>query len=167
MRSLFSSRRQNMSQKILIPLDGSVLGEAALHHVEEMTSLLGLESKIEVTLFQVITLLTYAVTTGADAVEIPYTVDELDQMKDQAMDYLRNAAECLEGKGVPVKCEVVFGTSPCDEIIKAETKFEADLVAMSTHGRHGITRLAFGSVADKVLRKSTVPVLTVRMQHDS
>ena len=152
-----------MSQKFLIPLDGSAAGETALHHVEEMVSKLALGSKVEVILFQVITLLTYAVATGDEAVEIPYTSSELEQMKVQAIDYLRNTAECLEGKGITVRCEVAFGTSSAEEIIKAEAEVEADLVAMSTHGRHGITRWAFGSVTDKVLRGSKVPVLTVRM----
>jgi len=152
-----------MSQKFLIPLDGSVLGEAALHHVEEMVSALALESKVEVILFQVVTLLTYAVATGDEAVEIPYTPSELEQIKAQAMDYLGKAAECLEGKGVTVRCEVAFGTSSAEEIIKAEAEVKADLVAMSTHGRHGITRLAFGSVTDKVLRGGNAPVLIVRM----
>ena len=152
-----------MSQKILIPLDGSALGEAALHHVEEVVSKLALGGKVEVILFQVITLLTYAVATGDEAVEIPYTAGELEQMKVQAMDYLSKTAECLEGKGVTVRCEVAFGTSSAEEIIKVEDEVEADLVAMSTHGRHGITRWAFGSVADKVIRGSKVPVLIVRM----
>lgn len=152
-----------MSQKILIPLDGSTLGEVALHHVEEMVSKLALGSKVEVILFQVITLLTYAVTAGDEAVEIPYTASELEQIKARAMDYLSKAAECLEGKGVTVRCEVAFGTSSAEEILKAEGEVEADLVAMSTHGRHGITRWAFGSVTDKVLRGSKVPVLIVRM----
>ena len=152
-----------MSQKILVPLDGSTLGEAALYHVEEMVSNLALEGKVEVILFQAITLLTYAVATGDEAVEIPYTPNELEQIKVQAMDYLGKAAECLEGKGVTVRCKVAFGTSSAEEIIKAEAEVEADLVAISTHGRHGITRWAFGSVTDKVLRGSKVPVLIVRM----
>ena len=153
-----------MSEKILIPLDGSTLGEAALRYVEERTSKLMLGKKTEVILFQVITLLTYAVATGDEAVEIPYTPSELEQMKVQAIDYLRKTAECLEGKGITVRCEVAFGTSSAEEIIKVEAEVEADLVAMSTHGRHGITRWAFGSVTDKVLRGSKVPVLIVRMQ---
>ena len=49
-----------------------------------------------------------------------------------------------------------------DEIIKAEEDVNADLVAMSTHGRAGISRWGFGSVTDKVLRGGKVPVLMVR-----
>jgi len=152
-----------MSQKILIPLDGSLLGETALHHVKEMISELELESKVEVILFQAITSLTYAVTAGDEAVEIPYTAVELEQVREQAMEYLKKTAEYLEDNGIPVRCEVAIGTSSAEEIIAAENTLKADLVAMSTHGRHGITRWAFGSVADKVLRGSTVPVLIVRM----
>ncbi len=152
-----------MSQKILIPLDGSSLGETALHHVNEMISDLELESKVEVVLFQAITSLTYAVAAGDEAVEIPYTAVELEQVKAQSMEYLKKTAEHFEDKGVAVHCEVAIGTSSAEEIIAAESEFKVDLVAMSTHGRHGITRWAFGSVADKVLRGSTTPVLIVRM----
>jgi nucleotide-binding universal stress UspA family protein len=153
-----------MSQKILLPLDGSVFGEAALHHVEELVSRLALEGKLEVILFQAFTSLTRTVAVGDEETTVTsYTESELERIKARAMDYLNKAAECLRGKGIPVRCEVTFGGSSAEEIIKAEDEFKADLVAMSTHGRHGITRWAFGSVTDKVLRKGTTPVLLVRV----
>ncbi|MBW2631953.1 MAG: universal stress protein [Deltaproteobacteria bacterium] len=151
-----------MSEKILIPLDGSTLGEAALRYVEERTSKLALGKKTEVVLFQVITPVTYTVVAG-ESVEIPYTESELEQIKKMAMDYLSEAGKDLKSKGAVVECKVAFGTSSADEIIKAEGEVKADLVAMSTHGRHGITRWAFGSVTDKVLRGGKIPVLMVRM----
>ena len=50
-----------------------------------------------------------------------------------------------------------------EEIIKAAEEINADLIAMSTHGRSGLSRWAFGSVTDKVLRRGgRVPILTVR-----
>jgi nucleotide-binding universal stress UspA family protein len=49
-----------------------------------------------------------------------------------------------------------------DEIIKVAQDIKADLIAMSTHGRSGLGRWALGSITDKVLRESPVPVLTVR-----
>lgn len=152
-----------MSEKILIPLDGSALGEAALRHVEERVSKLALGKKTEVVLFQVITSLTHTVAAGDSAVEIPYTESELEQIKKRTMDYLNEAGEGLRGKGAVVECKVVFGTSSAGEIIKAEEEVGADMVAMSTHGRHGLSRWAFGSVTDKVLRGGKVPVLMVRM----
>ena len=53
-------------------------------------------------------------------------------------------------------------TSSAEEIIKAEADLDVDLIAMSTHGRRGISRWAFGSVTEKVLRGGSVPVLVVR-----
>ena len=60
-----------------------------------------------------------------------------------------------------MKCKVAFG-KVAEEIIKAEDEIKADLVAISTHGRSGLDRWAFGSVTDRILRWGTVPVLMVR-----
>jgi nucleotide-binding universal stress UspA family protein len=152
-----------MSEKILIPLDGSIFGEAALRYVEERLPILAQEKKTEVILLQVITSLSHIVTSGEAAVKVPYTESELEQIKQKSIDYLNGAGEGLKSKGAVVKCEVKVGTSSANEIIKAEEEFGADLVAMSTHGRHGLSRWAFGSVTDKVLREGTVPVLLVRI----
>ncbi|MBN2179034.1 MAG: universal stress protein [Deltaproteobacteria bacterium] len=152
-----------MSEKILIPLDGSIFGEAALRYIEKRLSRLEEEKKTEVVLLQVITTLAHIVPSGEAAVKVPYTESELEQIKKQSIDYLNEAGEDLKSKGVVVKCEVKFGTSSANEIIKAEEEFGADLVAMSTHGRHGLSRWAFGSVTDKVLREGKVPVLLVRI----
>ncbi len=83
-------------------------------------------------------------------------------MKNAATDYLNNVSDGLRNKKVTVMCKVSVSVNPADEIIKAEVEVNADLVAMSTHGRSGISRFAVGSVADKVLRGGTVPVLMVR-----
>ena len=153
-----------MSERILIPLDGSELGEAALRYVEGLVSRLTSGAKVEVTLFHVITTLTHAVDIrgGGAGVTVPYTESELEQMKSKAMEYLNEVAEGLIGKGATVTFKVAVGQAPAEEIIKAEEEVNADLVAMSTHGRAGITRWAFGSVTDKVLRGGKVPVLMVR-----
>ncbi|HOO91663.1 MAG TPA: universal stress protein, partial [Syntrophales bacterium] len=117
-----------MSEKILIPLDGSPLGEEALHYIERRVSEQSLGKNTEVILFQVITSLTHTFVAGETAVEIPYTEEEMDRIKKRAMDYLTKASECLRSKGVIVKCEAVFGTSSANEIIKAEEELGADLV---------------------------------------
>ncbi len=152
-----------MSEKILIPLDGSIFGEAALRYVEERLSRLAQGKETEVVLLQVITSLAHIVTSGESAVKVPYTESELEQIKMRAIDYLNEAGEGLKSKGAVVKCEVKVGTSSANEIIKAEEEFGADLVAMSTHGRHGLSRWAFGSVTERVLRGGKVPVLMVRV----
>ena len=155
-----------MSERILIPLDSSKVGEAALHYVEELVSRLSPGAKVEVTLFRVITTLRHTVDIphGGTGVTVPYTESELEQMKVKAIEYLQEVGEGLISKGATVHFKVAIGQSSAEEIIKAEKEYNADLVAMSTHGRAGISRWAFGSVTDKVLRGGKVPVLMVRAE---
>lgn len=62
-----------------------------------------------------------------------------------------------------VKHEIVVEIGePADSIVAAEKSLEADLVVMATHGRRGLARIVLGSVVERVLRASSVPVLTVR-----
>jgi len=154
-----------MSERILIPLDGSELGEAALRYIEDLVSRISSEKKVEITLFHVVTALTHDVRIkggGAGSITVPYSESDLERMKTDAMKYLDKAGENLKSKGASVSAKVATGQNPADEIIKAEEEINADLVAMSTHGRAGISRWAFGSVTDKVLRGGKVPVLMVR-----
>ena len=150
-----------MFEKILVPLDGSKVGEAALPCVEELVSKLPPALKVEVTLFQVVSSLTHFIVAGEAGVQIPYTEQEMGQIKTKALDYLNKVGEGLRGKGAVVKAEVSTGDA-ADEISKAADEIGADLVAMSTHGRSGLSRWAFGSVTDKVLRGGNKPVLMVR-----
>ena len=159
-----------MSERILIPLDGSKLGEAALHYVEDLAYKISPGRKVEVTLFHVVTTLKHDVHIsggGAGTITVPYNESELEQMKADAMKYLEGVGENLRKKGATVLSKVAIGQNPADEIIKAEGEVNADFVAMSTHGRAGISRWAFGSVTDKVLRGGKVPVLMVRAGKDT
>lgn len=58
----------------------------------------------------------------------------------------------------------VFPGIPYDEIIKRALEFNADLIVLGTHGRTGLDHVLFGSTAEKVVRKSPVPVMTIRIQ---
>ncbi|MFC2013636.1 universal stress protein [Chloroflexota bacterium] len=149
-----------MYERILVPLDGSKVGEAALPHVEDLVSKLVPKVKVEVTLIQVLSP-THWVVAGEAGAPISYTAEELEQIKQKAMDYLDKAGENLRGEGAIVKTRVSIGDAT-NEILKATGEINADLVAMSTHGRSGLSRWAFGSVTDRVLRAETIPVLTVR-----
>jgi nucleotide-binding universal stress UspA family protein len=98
---------------------------------------------------------------GEASVPVPYTESELEAIKQKAKEYLEKIGEGLRGKGAIVKTEVVTGKA-AEEIIKVTDEINASLVAMSTHGRSGLSRWAFGSVTAKVLRGGSVPVLMVR-----
>jgi nucleotide-binding universal stress UspA family protein len=149
-----------MREKILLPLDGSKVGEAAMPHVENLVTKLLPEPKVEVVLLQVLSISHYVVAGEATA-RVPYTEGEIDQMKKQATKYLREAAAVLKDKGATTKVKVVIGDA-ADEILKAADEMNANIIAMSTHGRSGFSRLAFGSVAEKVLRNGNRPVLVVK-----
>jgi len=67
--------------------------------------------------------------------------------------------------GVPHETLLHYG-SPADETIRAANEVKADLIVMATHARHGISHLVLGSVTEKVVRESSCPVLTVRMEEN-
>jgi nucleotide-binding universal stress UspA family protein len=69
------------------------------------------------------------------------------------------ASSVLAGVDYEIRIEV---GDAGETILAMETRLPADLVVMATHGRHGVTRLVMGSVAERVVRESTVPVLTIR-----
>ena len=155
-----------MAKKILIPLDGSVIGEAALRYVEEMISNLGLGGGVDVILIHVLIAPIQNISYGQNiSLETTLTYEEIEEMRQKALKYLEESGERLRSAGVDVKYEVLIRNtsgSSAEDIIKAEEDLDVDLVAMSTHGRRGISRWAFGSVTEKVLRGGNVPVLVVR-----
>ena len=155
-----------MYERILVPLDGSKVGETALPLIEELVSKLPPEPKVEVTLFRVVSSLTHWVVAGETSVPVSYTEKEMEIIKEKANEYLDKAGEGLKSKGATVKTKVSTGNA-ADEILKAADEINADLVAMSTHGRSGIGRWAFGSVTDKVLRDGIVPILTIRAPEEA
>ena len=150
-----------MAEKILVPLDGSKVGEAALKAVENLIPKFNPGTGIEVTLLQVITSMTHYVMAGDAGVQVLYTNGEMNQIRSEATDYLKKAGETLVKLGAIINFKVITG-SAADEILKTAEEIHADLIAMSTHGRSGIRRLALGSVTEKVLRASNRPVLVVR-----
>ncbi len=150
-----------MREKILLPLDGSKTGEAALPYVEELVTKFLPEPKVEVILMQVLSSLSHYVIAGEATARIPYTPEEIEMMKKQAGKYLRKVAADLKEKGATTKIIVAVGDD-AEEIIKTADELNVDIIAMSTHGRSGISRWVFGSVTDKILRGGNRPVLVVK-----
>ncbi len=141
-----------MFKKILVPLDGSELSESALTNVIDIT----MDCRaLEVILMRIREPLDPNVIGTLDA----KVAVELDQAyREEAVRYLDKVVETLKEKGIKAKTEILSG-NPAEEIIKYSQKNNVDLIIMSTRGRSGISRLVFGSVAEKVIRNSTVPVL--------
>jgi nucleotide-binding universal stress UspA family protein len=145
-----------MYKKILVPLDGSDLAECALQHVKAIA--IGCNVP-EVVLLRVVEP-TYI---GADALSASSVVfsNLLEQIQQEADNYIKAITqEFSNDSGINAQSMLLFG-SAADEIMKYALKSGVDLIVMTTHGRSGITRWLFGSVADRVSHHSTVPVLLI------
>lgn len=150
-----------MFKHVLVPLDGSKVGEAALPVIDQLCDKLATGTEVEITLLGVITLLRHWVVVGEASAPVSYTEDEMELIKQRVMNYLNTTAESVSCKGVKVNSLIRTGNA-ADEILKTANEIGADLIAMSTHGRSGLRRLAFGSITDKVLHGASIPVLMVR-----
>ena len=156
-----------MAERILVPLDGSTYSEAAVEYVNRFMTKVCPSEEVTVILLHVVgmgapSIEMTGVTGGMGIPEGPYDPSWLENIKAESSNYLEGAAKKLKGKNLAVQTKIVTGTSPAEEIIQAEHDLECDLVVMATHGRSGLSRWAFGSVIEKVLRGGTVPVLLVR-----
>ena len=151
------------SRTLLVPLDGSELAESVLPHVEALTKQRGAES-VEVVLIRVRE--APFITVDYPEASMPLTWEEhvehiKSSFKDGCERYLQGVAKRLSDAGLNVRSDVLMG-EPADEIISYATKHPFNLIAMSTHGRSGPKRWAYGSVADKVLHGVTSPIFLVR-----
>jgi nucleotide-binding universal stress UspA family protein len=155
-----------MEERILVPLDGTEVGEAVLPKLETLVlkSVPGMEA--EVTLLRVIPIVNYNVLTTDERAQLPYTESDQKELDKNAHDYLEKVAGKLRSRGFRVNTMVKTGPT-AEEIVKAAHETDADLIAMSTHGRSGIIRWAIGSVTDKVIRlEGKIPVLALHATKD-
>ncbi|MBI4674512.1 MAG: universal stress protein [Chloroflexi bacterium] len=146
-----------MYKKILAPLDGSETSEAVLAHVRALAQYTG----AEVVLLRVVTQPAYESVFG-DTVLLPTAPPpEESGNRAHAEGYLQRVAFDHFPQEVQVTCEVSSGPI-AETILDYASAIEADLIAMSTHGRSGLARMVIGSVADEIVRRSHLPVLLVR-----
>ena len=138
-----------MYDEILFPTDGSDGAETALDHA------LDLAETYDATVHVLFVLDTDYLGRGA-AEATPG--DSLRAMGEQAVD---ETVERVTGRGVDAVGTVREG-EPYREIVEYAADLEDGLIVMGTHGRRGLDRFLLGSVTEKVVRLSPVPVLTVR-----
>jgi len=137
-----------MFKRMLVPLDGSSLAEAVLPQVQDLVKALGAE-------VFVLRVAAAHVFPGVDPTE-----KEVDVVQ-KAEAYVTEVADRLRTAGILVHSSVRYGEA-AEEILGHIRDNAIDLVAMSTHGRSGLSRLVMGSVAEQVVRHATVPVLLMR-----
>jgi nucleotide-binding universal stress UspA family protein len=141
-------------RKALIPLDGSIVAEGIIPHAMKVARALDLE----LVLVQVVLRVPPQVMEGRHEV-----VDHTDRLCQEAEQYLSGVAEGLRARGMRVETVVRVG-EPAPEIVGAAREAGVDLIAMTTHGRSGLSRLLFGSVAEAVLRRAHVPLLLLPLR---
>ncbi|MFB6354387.1 MAG: universal stress protein [Halobacteriales archaeon] len=142
-----------MYDRILVPTDGSAGTRRAVDHAIRLAEAHG------ATLHGL-----YVVNTASYASFSMETAWEGigDMLRDEGEAAVAAVEERAEAAGVPVETAVLEG-SPSREIVRYAEDQGCDLIVMGTHGRGGIDRLLLGSVAERVVRASEVPVLTVRV----
>jgi nucleotide-binding universal stress UspA family protein len=133
-----------MYKKMLVPLDGSKIGEAVLPFVKELTSRL----KLTTTCLHICE----SKEDQFSLMRSAYIKGVADNLKDQLVEV---------GQEIDVCSEIKYGDIN-EEILNHARKSETDLILMATHGRSGVSRWVLGSVALKVLRSADVPVWLVR-----
>ncbi len=146
-----------MFQKILVCLDGSKLAEQIMPYVAEQAARFG----SSLVLFQVVSLSSIPTPTGIESVPMAVPDTLLKDAEIAAMDYLSALAGPLRDRGLKVQCVTMIG-HPAETIISYADENKFDLVALAIHGRSGLKRMVFGSVADLVVRKAGLPILLIK-----
>ena len=141
-------------KRVLVALDGSTAGEAVLRFLMEIAGPL----EMTVMLLHVLEPMPASVINGT------VVDDNIEARRREAEEYLAPISAALRSQGVDTAWAIRRGR-PAEEILAAAHESGANLIAMAIHGRTGLGRLLFGSVAEAVLRHAPVPVFMIREPH--
>jgi nucleotide-binding universal stress UspA family protein len=143
-----------MYERLLVPLDGSELAEVAIPYAEELAGKFG--SKV----------ILLNVRRPSEDPSNPEHGAYLNKMIAMIEDDTKKSPALSSGEKAKVESAIIglsgLLTHPAEEILDYAEKENISLIIMATHGRTGIKRWALGSVAEKVVRASTKPILLVR-----
>ena len=144
-----------MYKHILVPVDGSITAQKAVHTAAGLAKAFG----SSVTAIYVIDPYPFS-GLGSD---FAYGQAEyLSAATIEAKESTQAAQQTLTQAGIPVKTSVVEAHAAWRGILETAAKIGADLIVMGSHGRHGLEKMVLGSVAQRVLSHSTLPVFVVR-----
>ena len=146
-----------MYKKVMVPLDGSTLAECVFPHVEAIANGCPVRELI---------LLRIVEPEGI------YPISDLpidpnlaaareSEGKKKAEDYLGEIADRLDAPGLTITARAIVGRVT-ESLVDYCVDDDVDLIIIATHGRSGVTRWVRGSVADKILRSSKIPVMMIR-----
>jgi nucleotide-binding universal stress UspA family protein len=145
-----------MYQTVLVPLDGSSRAESILPHVEN----LAIQFKSKVYFLQVVTL--HDATIQID--DIDQYLYNINQKKEEIRAYLASIQEGFQKKGIEASCLIEEG-AVVETILSVARRENADLIAIASHGRSGLSRVFYGSVAAGIMQKIDRPILVIRTRN--
>lgn len=149
-----------MYDTILVPLDGSKRAEQILPHIEELAQ----RYNAKVVFLQAVH--PFTIVAGPDVGAYPELAEQaLEQQTKQAEAYLDSLVAEFRQKGIEALARVVNGPVVA-EILGAADREGADIIAMASHGRTGVSRVFYGSVAAGVLHSVDRPLLLIRSRDE-
>ncbi|MFB6071077.1 MAG: universal stress protein [Halanaeroarchaeum sp.] len=143
-------------ERILVPTDGSEATERAVREAVDLAA----EHGATIHALYVLNTASFASIPTESSVE---GISEMLEREGETA--LESVSAVAAERDVPVE-PVTLDGSPAREIVRYAEREDCDLIVMGTHGRGGIDRLLLGSVAERVVRSASVPVLTVRVDED-
>ena len=148
-----------MFKKIMVPLDGSELAECVMSYVEDFID------QGQVTFIVFVRVVRPVITPASFDDSITYIPEDWSRLESEkkafAEDYLKKVVGRLKQNGIKIQTEVLVGRIG-DSLLDYIKANDFDLILIATHGRSGLSRWVRGSVADKILSASHIPVLMVR-----
>lgn len=152
---------------LIVPLDGSELAESVLPHVETLAAQRGTEP-VDVVLVRIAEPMNIPTYYSPDMSGVSlnwgnFIQQETIRRKQAAKDYLAEVEKRLKKKNIAVKSVVIEG-KPNDEVVDYANKTPFSMIIMATHGRSGLSRLVYGSVAANILHGATRPIFIVKPQ---
>lgn len=144
-----------MYRTILVPVDGSKRAEAILPHVEELAR----RYDAKVVFLQVVE--RTPIIIGPETAYVGQYQEELEQRTKDAELYLESIKEKFRERQIEARTRVAYGPV-VEAIIFAAESEDADLIAIASHGRSGLSRVFYGSVAAGMLHRVDRPLLLIR-----
>lgn len=160
LRSGMARQAPSDIRSILLPLDGSSYAEAAIPYAKDIAR--AFEARVHLVRVAE-TVQVYAMVSREPMAPAAIdTLNELSQrMISEAEEYLDTVARALESEGLDVAAHVLEGF-PAEQLLAFEHDTDVDLVVMATRARGGLSRMVFGSVAERMLKTGTTPVMMIK-----
>ena len=143
-----------MYKNVLVPLDGSDVAECSIQHA---TAIAKTFQVYKVFLIIVLTPFGSRILSRVPAKKLDIVAQSSEA---EARKYLSKIAAALNKEGMNVEPIVATG-KPAEQVVNFATRNSIDLIIMTTRGRSGVSRQPYGSVAEKIMRTSSVPILVV------